>query len=470
MGGFDLSPKYLASIFALSIVLLTTILWQPASLATVNPVSSSISPSIAWEQTYSPGVYGIMTHTLNLMIPTNDGGYALAGWAIFLQLGAVGPWLVKVDSSGNEQWKQLYFTEEMNINLHQPNSIVQTTDGGYALAGGFGNGTYLVKTDSQGKIQWRQNYIDVNGLSLIETGEGGFVMVGYKGNDCWLAKTNSSGQIQWTQTYVAKNVSEGMSILQTTDGGYAILGMVNPYTVGSEAWLIETSSSGNPLWNRTYNWGGDLFEPSSLVETNDGGYAFAGGLHGGPRMVKTDSRGNVIWNQSYSQFGSGYSVYSVVKTSEGGYALGYEFSPAPSGNVIKIDSEGNLQWNISCNGTVVSIVQTNSGGYVFETTNFKDYNSFMGTTGSLTLQKSPSPSTSQSTSSTSPPSSFSPSPSIPELSNCLAVILVILAATTIFVSLKRKVNTSRIFSVENALLVLAQFKVAKSFILEVIGG
>ena len=79
------------------------------------------------------------------MVQTSVGGYALAG----------GVKLVKTDSEGNMQWSQIYSRHDSF------NSVIQTSDGGYVLAGTiiilvddipYDNNAWLIKTDAEGII------------------------------------------------------------------------------------------------------------------------------------------------------------------------------------------------------------------------------------------------------------------------------------------------------------------------------
>jgi hypothetical protein len=73
-----------------------------------------------------------------------------------------------------------------------------------------------------------------------------------------------------------------------------------------------------------------------------------------------------VWNQTYSQFGFEGLVYSVIQTNDGGYALGSGFpNPSFPGNLIKLNSAGNPQWNITINGIVCSVVQTSDSEFTF---------------------------------------------------------------------------------------------------------
>jgi hypothetical protein len=169
-------------------------------------------------------------------------------------------------------------------------SVVQTSDGGYAVSGptasfgAGGNDIWLVKTDSFGTMQWNKTYggplaewMD----QMIRTADGGYAISGYTASfgagaqDVWLVKTDASGNMVWNKTYGGTGNDNGFHMLQTADG-YAIIGStLSINATGSDALLIKTDSSGNMLWNKTYGGTGGDFG-YSLVATSDGGYAIAG--------------------------------------------------------------------------------------------------------------------------------------------------------------------------------------------------
>jgi hypothetical protein len=251
--------------------------------------------TMAWNRTYGGKSHG-WAHSL---IQTPDGGYAIAG-----EIGLYGSsnsdfWLVKTDSAGNMQWNKTYGGTDNDIAY----SLVQTVDSGYALAGL----NLLVKTDSAGSMQWNKTYggaLGERAYSLVQTSDGGYALAGtiyiilndYTYADFWLAKTDSAGNMQWNKAYGAVGEDEvASSIVQTVDGGYALAGTkyfdYNPV----DFWLVKTDSTGNMQWNRAY--GGALGErANSLIQTVDGGYAIAGdaysfGSGSQVYLVKTDGMG-----------------------------------------------------------------------------------------------------------------------------------------------------------------------------------
>ena len=272
------------------------------------------------------------------------------------------------------------------------NSLVETSDGGYAIAGStdsYGAGSWdvwLVKTDSSGVMQWNQTYGGTGsdyGWSVVQTTDGGYAVAGYTSSygagdfDVWLVKTDAYGNEQWNQTYGGADYDYGQSLVGTIDGGYAIAGFTLSYGAGDfDVWLVKTDAYGNEQWNQTYG-GADYDYGQSLVGTIDGGYAIAGYTYsfGAGQsdvwLVKTDANGVMQWNQTYG--GALYEwAYYVVQTSDGGYAIpASTYSYGTSSYdlwLIKTDSSGTLQWSQTYGGTGDdggnSILETINGGYV----------------------------------------------------------------------------------------------------------
>jgi len=287
-----------------------------------------------WNQTYGGTDYDVAYS----LVETSDGGFALAGKF------EDDFWLVKTDASGNMEWNQNYYLPHSNI----ARALVKTSDGGYAIAGytySFDPGSHdfwLVKTDASGNMEWNQTYGGTDteqAFSLVETSDGGFAIAGDTGtlsmfgtvgdSDFWLVKTDASGNMEWNQTYGGTQTDGAYSLVVTPDGGFAIAGFTNSFGAGAyDFWLVKTDASGNMEWTQTYGRA-DYEQARSLVVTSDGGFALAGetkSFGDGPSdywLVKTDGSGNEEWNQTYGGPEHERS-YSLVVTSDGGFALAGE--------------------------------------------------------------------------------------------------------------------------------------------------
>ncbi len=286
---------------------------------TITESKTETNSYLEWNKTYG-GIGGEEAYAL---IQTSDGGFALAGYTQSIGAGLLDMWLVKTDTDGNVEWDQTYGGTGSEIAY----ALIQTSDGGFALAGytqsiGTGlRGIWLVKTDNDGNVEWDQTYDDnfysdqVN--PLIQTSDGGFAMI----HDEGIMKIDVNGTMEWNQIF---NGMIPTSIIQTADGGFA---MVDRSMILK---LVKTDGNGTMEWFRTYErqrirhrtlvWSDDL------IQTADEGFLISASTSsfgaGGSDMwlVKTDFNGTEQWNQTYGGVGSEY-VHALIQTVDGGYAL-----------------------------------------------------------------------------------------------------------------------------------------------------
>ena len=86
----------------------------------------------------------------------------------------------------------------------------------------------------------------------------------------------SRAQTTFQRTYGGTFFEDGRSVQQTSDGGYIVAGFTNSFGAGGgDVYLIKTNSSGDTLWTRTYG-GIDYDQGISVQQTSDGGYIVAG--------------------------------------------------------------------------------------------------------------------------------------------------------------------------------------------------
>jgi hypothetical protein len=264
-------------------------------------------------------------------------------------------------------------------------SVIETGDGGYALAGrtdtlGTGSSTFwMVKTDEVGNMQWNRTYEGTEGgnqVTLIQTEDEGYALAG----SGLFVKTDVNGNMIWNRTYLTEPFNCNVEyVVQTDDGCYALAGNTRIYG-DSDFCLVKTDSEGEAIWNKTYTKTSEdgVF---SLIQTADKGYALAGYTDGQigsrPRiyLIKTDANGNSLWNHTFGTGNGHYVAYSVVQTNDGGYALAGDNSTWIGGSLItrhcyfvKVDAEGSYDWGNEYGETSVartySVVQTYDSGFV----------------------------------------------------------------------------------------------------------
>ncbi len=221
------------------------------------------------------------------VIQAIDGGYVLAGDTKPVGTEIWDLWLTKADPEGKMLWNRTFGGPGDDAAF----SVIETTDRGYVVAGhtsSFGNDAHdiwLIKTDSMGTMQWNKTYGgtgDEAAFSIIQTKDGGYALAGYTNSfgtgeyDFCLVRTDAAGNLLWNKTYGGTGDEGVYSIIQTNDNGYLLAGNTNSFGAGGyDFWLVKTDQNGEMVWNETF---GGLNDDAafSVIQTNDGGYALAG--------------------------------------------------------------------------------------------------------------------------------------------------------------------------------------------------
>ena len=170
-------------------------------------VKTASDGSIQWTKTYGGSVddYG------NSVQQTADGGYVICGYSNSFS-GSAGNdiYLVKTSSDGSLQWTKTYGGTSSDVGW----SVFQTPDAGYVITGGtrsYGAGNddvYLVKTTSDGTLQWSQTFGGSQtevANSVRQTSDGGFVLAGYTNSfgpalvNVYVIKTDVNGNVGCNQ-------------------------------------------------------------------------------------------------------------------------------------------------------------------------------------------------------------------------------------------------------------------------------
>ena len=268
---------------------------------------------------------------------------------------------------------------------------------------------------AQPVIQWERSFQGVGGgntsmTSVLQTSDGGYLLAGSSnasaggdksessrgGSDYWVIKLRADRSIEWEKIYGGLRQDMLQTAVQTSDGGF-LLGGQSTSDIGYEKsepylgkeyfgiyppdfWVIKIDANGNKQWDRTLGGAGDdLF--GSAKQTPDGGYIIGGSSDTWYNAIKLDSFGKKVWQKFYRS-PAGYNLLrSITPTSDGGYILvgnsdsqaGYDKSESSKGGlddywIIKIDGSGVAQWDKTYGGSGresgIEATQINDGGYI----------------------------------------------------------------------------------------------------------
>ena len=247
--------------------------------------------------------------------------------------------------------------------------------------------------------------------AVVKTLDGGAVVLGYtqsiNGNitdkttenfDFWVLKLDAESNIQWSKTFGGTNDDRGNDIIQTNDGGYAVLGYstssdqdVSENAGSQDFWMIKLNANGSISWSKTFGYTGADFG-TTLLQTADNSYLITGVLdvtasggqgnsqrHAGGDIwaIKLSENGELQWSK---YFGGSFTdtPFGVVETEDHNFIIA---GSSDSGDVdisnnngsydfwvLKIASNGSLLWERSFGGSEIdegrAITTTNDGNFI----------------------------------------------------------------------------------------------------------
>ncbi len=187
-----------------------------------------------------------------------------------------------------------------------------------------------------------------------------------------------SASMDWERSFgVGEHYNRAYSIAPSADGKYVVGG--NTYSLDSHnyySWLIKIDLFGKEEWHKEFSeFGNDLI--FSVTNTSNQGYIAAGytsldsdTLENEVWLIKIDAQGNLQWNRTYGVAGND-KAFSVIQTSDGGYVFtGYTASLGDNFGdfwLVKVDAQGNLVWSKTYGGAgtegAYCVIQAKDGGY-----------------------------------------------------------------------------------------------------------
>ncbi len=325
------------------------------------------------------------------IVQTSDGGYINAGetYSFGNTGGGIYPevWVTKLDASGNIQWtRTIGGSSEEFVGV-----IIQTSDGGYAVAGetrSFGQGSndvYVVKLDASGNLVWTRTIGGGAGdgaLAIREAPNGDLVVSGYTNSfgqglsDIYVIRLDATGNVLWTRSIGGPDAEFAYQHVIMNDGSIVVAGYTYSYSQGNEdLYLIKLDATGNLQWTRTVG-GANSDGAFSVTVTQDGGIVAAGYTNSFGQgsfdiyVVKFDNAGNLLWTRTIGS--AGYDLArSIIETSTGDLLVVGFTDSFGSGNrdfyIVRLDKNGNMTpcpggCQLSSGGTVSSGGTTSSGG------------------------------------------------------------------------------------------------------------
>ncbi|MFC2167084.1 CFI-box-CTERM domain-containing protein [Acidobacteriota bacterium] len=303
------------------------------------------------------------TDEVHFIQQTNDGGYIFGGRILISTHYRSS--IIKLSSNGDVEWQKSYGGVSIDIN-----SLQQTTDEGYVVAGELWSPEdsryefMVLKLFFDGTVEWSKTYGGTmydQAESIRQTVDGGYIVAGQTesfgagGYDIWILKLASDGRIEWQKTYGGSESEGANSIRQTNEGGYIVAGQTLSFGAGFlDIWILKISSVGDIEWQKTCG-GSQSDVASSVQQTFDGGYVIAGettSFGAGNKefwILKLDILGDIEWQKTYG--GSQNEEASFIQQAgDGGYLVAGSTDTYGAGKrdflILKLFPNGDI--NSSC--------------------------------------------------------------------------------------------------------------------------
>jgi hypothetical protein len=261
-------------------------------------------------------------------------------------------------AEGDELWVEVYGGSDVDWG----NDLATTADGGLILAGithSFGadaRDVYMIKLDASNAVEWEVNIGTVandEAEAVIQTSDGGYLVAGnfnvggFNTMDGLLMKVDADGDVEWSETYGGSYDDEFMDVVECASGGYCAAGNTGSYGPGGYvAWLVRVDDMGVQQWQTAVPLQGNGKDYlTGLVERPDG--KFAASAYTGDSNTFTDydaeavgfsSTGTLQWRIPYDYSPSDY---------------GLDITVIPSGGLAMTGDAGGVAavWRVNDNGT-----------------------------------------------------------------------------------------------------------------------
>jgi hypothetical protein len=309
---------------------------------------------------------GANSDIMTSMQITSDGGSILTGYTISFSFGNNDIFLTKLDASGNITWNNVFGGSGND----QGKCVIQTSDGGYLVAGqtkSFGAlnfDAYVLKLGAGGNIIWSSIYKKPNDQVVsgaVEMSGGGYIITGSDSTggvnnyDIFALRIDANGSVQWAKTYGGTQNDFSASVKNTSTGGFIIAGNSYSFAPTSDVFVLNLSSNGSTVWTRTY--GGEGEDAGSCIEQSGTdfivcGYAQSFALTSEDMFIlKMDLNGFLYHdaNGNPRTFG-GPLLQSdranwIIPTADGGFiACGYMTIGTSNQDMVLVKLFGNLEF------------------------------------------------------------------------------------------------------------------------------
>lgn len=288
------------------------------------------------------------------IIKTIDGGFIVVGQSNFKQAS-----VIKISSIGNLEWRT--FIDEGDANS-AAQAVVESSSGNFIVAGwaNSSNDMYLWELDKttgalQNSARGKEFWFTVGGntsqcYDIINTSDGGYALAGEIDNKPAVVKISSAYTVQWFMQW-GSNGDRVKEIIENSANDYTVFIEENTGLNTDFHVMRFTNSANNPVivWENKYDGTGD--ESIECAITTTGGYYIAGlgDIIGDPTnnegwIMKISNNGTYVWDNYVGV--DDVESYAIATATTGAVVAGLSNVVGSQAFYAKVD-----QGSYSCSAT-----------------------------------------------------------------------------------------------------------------------
>lgn len=260
---------------------------------------------------------------------TDDGGYIMVGYTFIPSMNML---VIKTDAIGTVMWSKSYsITSDYEI----PSEVIQTSDGGYAIAGYDDTCGFIMKLDTTGAVQWWNRFSSVAGngsrmFAIAENSNGDLIAAGVlfvsNSQKALLTSVSSAGNLNWSRSISGSDNYWPSSIVLHSSGSIFVGGTSNLYSSGAEQmFLMKFNNAGALQYTNHYNIIQFPSSGGSIVEVPGGNLCMVGSCSSPPYNFAVafliDQAG--VATAAYEYYPANYysGFVDVIIATDGGLAM-----------------------------------------------------------------------------------------------------------------------------------------------------
>lgn len=238
--------------------------------------------------------------------------------------------------------------------------IIKQDSKNYYYGAGYDSFARIVKLNSSGAVMWNHRYNASHYYDMTIDPEDNVVAVGDNSSSQFIVNSLGTGKGKTFNKEFAASSGNAKSIDYTLNSSGKLSGYIVSGSRGGYPYMAKLSKTGTLLWEKQFNYntgsGAQTGSVFCIRKTYDGGYITLTSVSSLSNIIVTkfDSSNNITWSYQYDYGNPLFPPYTpgqisnVIQTDDNADGVkddGYILADNTNGFIIKIQSNGSIDWS-----------------------------------------------------------------------------------------------------------------------------